>query len=288
MKNVGYYNGKIGLIEEMTVPMNDRAMYFGDGVYDATYAANRRIFELDSQMERFFNSYQALRMPFQMTREELKAELQKCVDLMDSDGEVMVYWQCTRGTGPRNHLFPTDGKPANLLITVREVPLTNLTKPMKTILVEDTRFLHCNIKTLNLIPSVMAYQEAFEAGCQEAIFHRGERVTECAHSNVHILKDGVFRTAPTDNLILPGITRKHLLKICEKAAIPYEEKAFTVDEMMEADEIIISSAGTLGIGVCEVDGKPVGGKDPELLHKLQETAVKDFEDETGYKLSLLS
>ena len=288
MKNVGYYNGKIGLIEEMTVPMNDRAMYFGDGVYDATYAANRRIFELDSHMERFFNSYQALRMPFQMTREELKAELQKCVDLMDSDGEVMVYWQCPRGTGPRNHLFPTDGKPANLLITVREVPLTNLTKPMKTILVEDTRFLHCNIKTLNLIPSVMAYQEAFEAGCQEAIFHRGERVTECAHSNVHILKDGVFRTAPTDNLILPGITRKHLLKICEKAGIPYEEKAFTVDEMMEADEIIISSAGTLGIGVCEVDGKPVGGKDPELLHKLQEAAVKDFEDETGYKLSVLS
>ena len=64
MKNVGYYNGKIGLIEEMTVPMNDRAMYFGDGVYDATYAATRRIFELDSHMERFFNSYQALRMPF--------------------------------------------------------------------------------------------------------------------------------------------------------------------------------------------------------------------------------
>ena len=112
-------------------------------------------------------------------------------------------------------------------------------------------------------------------------------MTECAHSNVHVLKDGVFRTAPTDNLILPGITRKHLLKICEKAGIPYEEKAFTVDEMMEADEIIISSAGTLGIGVCEVDGKPVGGKDPELLHKLQKAAVKDFEDETGYKLSVL-
>lgn len=287
MKNVGYYNGEIDEIEKMMVPMNDRAMYFGDGVYDATYAANRKIFEADAHIERFFNSFKALEMPFKMTREELKAELQKCVDLMDSDGEVMVYWQCTRGTGMRNHLFPTDGKAANLLITVREVPLVNLTRPMKVILVEDTRFLHCNIKTLNLIPSVMAYQRAEEAGCDEAIFHRGERVTECAHSNVHILKDGVFRTAPTDNLILPGITRKHLLKICDVAGIPYVEEAFTVDDLYTADEIIISSAGTLGVGVCEVDGKPVGGKAPELLRKLQETAVQDFYRETGYRLSVL-
>lgn len=287
MKNVGYYNGKIGAIEEMTVPMNDRAMYFGDGVYDATYAANRRIFEIDSHIERFFNSFKALKMPFQMSREELKAELQRCVNLMDSDGEVFVYWQCTRGTGMRNHLFPTDGKPANLLITVSEVPLTNLTVPMKAILVEDTRFLHCNIKTLNLIPSVMAYQKAKEAGCNEAIFHRGDRVTECAHSNVHILKDGVFHTAPTDNLILPGITRKHLLKICEKVGVPYVEEAFTVDDLYAADEIIISSAGTLGVGVCELEGKPVGGKDPALLRKLQEAAVADFNEETGYRLSVL-
>ena len=126
MKTVGYYNGKIDEIEKMMVPMNDRAMYFGDGVYDATYAANRKIFELPGHMERFFNSFHALEIPFRMTREELAAELQKCVDLMDSDGEVMVYWQATRGTGMRNHLFPTDGKPANLLITVREVPLTDL------------------------------------------------------------------------------------------------------------------------------------------------------------------
>ncbi len=287
MKNVGYYNGEIGEIERMMVPMNDRAMYFGDGVYDATYAAKRKIFEIDSHIERFFNSFKALRMPFQMTREELKAELQKCVDLIDSDGEVFVYWQCTRGTGMRNHLFPTDGKPANLLITVSESSLVNLNVPMKTILVEDTRFLHCNIKTLNLIPSVMAYQKAKEAGCNEAIFHRGDRVTECAHSNVHILKNGVFRTAPADNLILPGITRKHLLRICEECHIPYVEEAFSVDELFTADEIIISSAGTLGVGVCEIDGKKAGGKDPVLLRRLQEAAVADFERETGYKLSVL-
>lgn len=287
MKTVGYYNGNIGEIEEMMVPMNDRAMYFGDGVYDATYAANRKIFELEGHMERFFNSFKALEIPFRMTREELAAELQKCVDLMDSDGEVMVYWQATRGTGMRNHLFPTDGKPANLLITVREVPLSDLRTPYKVITLEDTRFLHCNIKTLNLIPSVIANQRANEAGCQEAIFHRGDRVTECAHSNVHILKNGKFITAPTDNLILPGITRKHLLRICEEQQIPYEERIFSLAEVFCADEIIISSAGTLGVGVCEVDGRPVGGKDPELLKRLQKAAVDDFEKETGYRPDIL-
>ena len=287
MKTVGYYNGKIDEIEKMMVPMNDRAMYFGDGVYDATYAANRKIFELPGHMERFFNSFHALEIPFRMTREELAAELQKCVDLMDSDGEVMVYWQATRGTGMRNHLFPTDGKPANLLITVREVPLTDLRMKYKVITLEDTRFLHCNIKTLNLIPSVIANQRAKEAGCSEAIFHRGDRVTECAHSNVHILKDGVFHTAPTDNLILPGITRQHLLRICEQIGVPYEEKPFTVADLFTADEIIISSAGTLGVGVCEIDGKPVGGKAPELLYKLQEAAVADFEKETGHRPDIL-
>lgn len=287
MKTVGYYNGKIGEIEEMMVPMNDRAMYFGDGVYDATYAANRKIFELEGHMERFFNSFKAMEIPFRMTREELAAELQKCVDLMDSDGEVMVYWQSTRGTGMRNHLFPTDGKPANLLITVREVPLSDLRTPYKVITLEDTRFLHCNIKTLNLIPSVIANQRAKEAGCQEAIFHRGDRVTECAHSNVHILKNGKFITAPTDNLILPGITRKHLLCICEAQQIPYEERIFSLAEVFDADEVIISSAGTLGVGVCEVDGKPVGGKDPELLKRLQKAAVDDFEKETGHRPDIL-
>ncbi|MBO5293426.1 MAG: aminotransferase class IV [Lachnospiraceae bacterium] len=287
MKTVGYYNGTIGEIEDMMVPMNDRAMYFGDGVYDATYAAKRNIFEMEWHLDRFYNSARLLEMPFTMPREELTAEIQKCVDLMDSDGEVMVYWQITRGTGMRNHAFPEDGKPANLLITIREMPLTDLRKPYRVITLEDTRFLHCNIKTLNLIPSVMANQRAKEAGCQEAVFHRGERVTECAHSNVHILKDGVFRTAPTDHLILPGITRKHLLKICEQAGIPYKEEAFRVEDLFTADEIIISSAGTLAVPVCEVDGKLVGGKAPELLHKLQETAVADFERETGYKLDIL-
>ncbi|MDD5789768.1 MAG: aminotransferase class IV [Spirochaetia bacterium] len=285
MKNVGYYNGKMGLQEEMSVPFLDRAMFFGDGVYDATYCANRRLFEIDYHTERFYNSLRLTRIPFKFSKEELVAELQKCIDAMDSDGVCFVYWECTRGTAPRNHLFP-DVEP-NLLITITESKLTDLRTPCKLITEEDTRFFHCNIKTLNLLPSVMGSQRAFEAGAKEVIFHRGERVTECAHTNVNILKGGKFITPPLDELILPGVTRRHYLEICKRLGIPYEERPFTLDELFAADEVFITSAGTLGLPAYEIDGKPVGGKDKALLKRLQTEAVADFYKETGYQADIV-
>lgn len=283
MKNIGYYNGKTGPIEEMTIPMNDRVVYFGDGVYDATYAVNHVIFALEDHLDRFYRSFSKLEIPFSMKREELAKVLQDLVDRVDDRDALMVYWQTTRGTGMRNHAYP-DG-PANLLVTIRPVPLTPIDATLRLITIEDTRFLHCDIKTLNLIPSVMAAQRAKEAGCNEAVFHRGETVTECAHSNVSIIKDGAFRTAPLTNLILPGTARKHLVALAEEVGMPAIEKAFTVDELMDADEVIVHSSGTLCNAVTEIDGKKVGGRAPELLKKLQNAAVKQFEDYTGVKFA---
>ena len=280
MENIGYYNGKTGPIEKMTIPMNDRAVYFGDGVYDATYAANHVIFKIEDHLDRFYSSCGKLRIPFEMERDRLAALLQSCVDRVDAAKSLFVYWQATRGTGMRAHAFPETGQ-ANLLITVSPCPLRAIDRKYKLITVEDTRFFHCDIKTINLIPSVMAAQQAKEAGCDEAVFHRGPVVTECAHSNVSILKNGVFRTAPLSNMILPGTARKHLIALAGENGVPVEETAFSLDEMMAADEIIVHSAGTLCNAACEIDGKPVGGRDPETLGILQRAAVKEFEDYTG-------
>ena len=109
----------------------------------------------------------------------------------------------------------------------------------------------------------MGSQRAFENGAKEVVFHRGERVTECAHTNVNILKDGKFITPPLDELILPGVTRRHYLEICKRIGVPYEERPFTLDELFAADEVFITSAGTLGLPAYEIDGKPVGRKDWE-------------------------
>ena len=279
MINLGYYNGKYGPLEEMTIPMNDRVCYFGDGVYDATYTANHTIFALDEHVDRLFRSMALIRIKPDKTKEEVKALLKEMVQKVESPDQF-VYLQVTRGTAPRAHVFPEDVNP-NWWITLTPGQLYDVSRPISCITKEDTRYFHCNIKTLNLLPSVLAAQEAKEHGCKEAILYRFGRVTECAHSNVSILKDGVFQTAPTDNLILPGITRKHLIELCGELGIPVREIPFSVKEMMEADEIIVSSSTIHGARVEKIDGIPVGGKAPELIKALQEAYHEKFRRETS-------
>ena len=279
MKTLGYYNGKFGEIDEMVIPMNDRVSFFGDGVYDATYSRNYNIFALDEHIDRFYNSAALLKIDLGMPKQEMKNILNEMVHKMDS-GNQFVYWQATRGTGVRNHAFPSDGSKANFWITLTEKDIVDTYKKIKLTTMEDTRFFHCNIKTLNLIPSVMASQRAKELGCDETVFHRGDRVTECAHSNVSIIKNGVFQTAPTDNLILPGIARAHLIKACKKLGIGALEYPFTVEELFDADEVIVSSSGSLCLAAEEIDGKAVGGKAPEILKAIQDEVLSEFMRET--------
>lgn len=280
MKNLGYYNGKYDELEKMSIPMLDRACYFGDGVYDATYAANYIIYNLDEHMDRFFNSAKILGIPLFHSKDELKQILRDMVNKLDC-GEQFVYWQVTRGTGMRSHTYP-DGS-SNLWIMLKPCDVQNTYDKIKLITLEDTRFYHCNIKTLNLIPNVLAAEKTKAAGCDECVFHRGDRVTECAHSNVHILKDGIFRTAPTDNLILPGIARANLLKACKLLDIPTAEEPFTLEMLFDADEVIVSSSGSFCLSASKIDGKPVGGKAPALLKQLQDLLVKDFKEKTTVK-----
>lgn len=278
MKNLGYYNGKFGEIEEMTVPMKDRACYFGDGVYEATMSRNYNIFLIDEHLDRLYNSAGLLKIKIVQTKEEMKAILMEMVSKMDS-GDNFIYWQVSRGTAARNHIFP-EGVSSNLYITISSQQIPDIYKKIKLITEEDTRFLHCNIKTINLIPSVMASQKAKEAGCTEAVLHRGDRVTECAHSNIHIIQDGILKTAPTDHLILPGITRAHIITACKKLGIPVDETPFTLDELMNADEIIVSSSSTLCRGAEEIDGKKVGGNAPGILKAIQDEVLREYMAET--------
>lgn len=280
MKDLGYYNGKYDLIENMMIPMNDRVCFFGDGVYEATYSKNHNIYVLDAHIDRFYRSAEKLKMVIPHTKDELKAILRDLVKKVD-DGEQFVYWQLTRGTAPRNHIFPSNPPmPGNLWVVLRPAKVKDTYKKIRLITAPDTRFLHCDIKTLNLIPAVMTATAAEEAGCYETVLHRDGRVTECSHSNVHIIKDGVFRTAPTDNLILPGIARANLIRFCGELGIPVCEEPFTLDEMMAADEVIVSSSSAFCLVAEEIDGKPVGGRAPELTKALQDIAVKDFEEST--------
>ena len=274
MKELGYYNGTIGELNEMTVPMNDRACWFGDGVYEAAMVRNYHFFALDEHIDRLFRSAGKLEITVPMDKDEMKSLLNDLARKMDT-GNLMAYWQVTRGSGPRGHAFPEG--PANLWVTLRPKEINPGTEPVGLITDEDIRFLHCDIKTLNLIPSVMAAEKAKRAGCYECVLYRpGGRVTECSHSNVHIIKDGVFYTAPTDNLILAGIARAHLIAACKRLGIPVSETPFTVDELMAADEIITSSSTAPCIRACRVNGQAAGMKREDLFDAIHKAVFDEY------------
>lgn len=278
MENLGYYNGRYGRLEEMMIPMNDRVCYFGDGVYDATYCSNHVIYLIDEHIDRFYNSASMLKIEIPCTKAELRDLLYEMVRKVDGDG-LFVYWQVTRGTAMRSHAFPD--VPANLWIMIKPMTLRDMSRRVGLTETEDTRFLHCNIKTLNLLPSVMANQKAVERGCYETVFHRGEIVTEGSHSNIHILKDGALITHPTDCYILPGIARRHLILACQALGLAVEERPFTMDELRDADEVLVTSSTNFCSLADRLDDTPIGGRAPELAERIQNWLMEEFRTYTA-------
>ena len=280
MKNIAYYNGRVAPIEDMMIPMNERSSYFGDGVYDAMFTIDRVPLQLDDHLRRFYRSAKRIDIDIPMDFDALRAMVLDFCRKVDSPDQ-MVYVQATRGVGMRNHPFSGAETGPSFWAWVRPAKMRDVYGAYRCVTMEDKRFFYCHIKTLNLLPAVLANQKAVEAHCDETIFHRGERVTECSHSNVHILKDGVLKTAPCDELILPGITRAHILGICRREGIPVIEEPFTLSEMMEADEVFFSSSSALTCRVREIDGKPVGMRDEATFARIRDAYQRKIKEECG-------
>ena len=284
MQAIAYYDGKIGAPDELMVPFNDRVHFFGDGVYDATVGANGKVYLLQDHLDRFYTSAKALDIHIPLEKQALGALLTQLLAQVEGTTHF-VYWQVTRGINDRNHVYP-EGMPGKLWVMIRPNHLNDPDVPIKLVTAPDTRFYHCNIKTLNLIPSVMAAQDAARRGVQETVFHRDGIVTECAHSNVSILKDGVFYSHPNDELILRGIAKTHMIQACYRLGITVMEKPYTLDDLRAADEIIVTSSSNFCLHACEVDGAPAGGKDPGTLKAIQDAVLQEYYDYTG-KTSVL-
>ena len=284
MQAIAYYDGKIGAPDELMVPFNDRVHFFGDGVYDATVGANGKVYLLQDHLDRFYTSAKALDIHIPMEKQALGALLTQLLAQVEGTTHF-VYWQVTRGINDRNHVYP-EGMPGKLWVMIRPNHLNDPDVPIKLVTAPDTRFYHCNIKTLNLIPSVMAAQDASRRGVQETVFHRDGIVTECAHSNVSILKDGVFYSHPNDELILRGIAKTHMIGACYRLGITVMEKPFTLEDLRAADEIIVTSSSNFCLHACELDGAPAGGKDPATLKAIQDAVLQEYYDYTG-KTSVL-
>lgn len=265
MKDVGYYNGKSGALEEMTVPMNDRGSYFGDGIYETVLVSGEHFADLDRHIDRFYRGAALLQMTVPYQKQELKKILTDTARLSEYPVKFL-YWQLTRGTSVRAHTFPASGP--NLWITVTKASLPEFQKPLKLITVQDTRHQYCHLKTLNLLPNVLAAEKAAQSGCDEAVFIRDGLITECSHSNIHILKNGRLFTAPCDCHILAGIGRENLIQACTRLNIPVTQEAFTLPSLLDADEVLVTSTTKICLRAEQINGIPVGGRAETQLQKL--------------------
>ncbi len=269
-----YYNGLFTSRENIKIPLNDRAVFFGDGIYDAAIGRHGKIFMLDEHIERFFTNARLLDLRVEFTKSELTKIL---LTLAENAGDecFFVYFQLSRSSDERTHSYP-DNAGANLLVTVSDIPFPDVKRRVSLTLADDIRYEMCHVKTLNLLPAVLASHKATALGKDETIFHRNGTVTECAHSNVHIITDSVILTHPKDKHILPGISRGHMLKVCKRLGIPVIEREFSVYELFKADEVLITSSSKLALRASSVDSVSFHCRENGLGRKICDEMLKDF------------
>ena len=280
MPALAYYNGKIGDREEIAIPLSDRSIFFGDAIYDAALAVNGNIVWEIEHIKRFFGNASALSIPLPYSEEQISALLRKIVKKSNYNC-AFLYFQVSRNLDKRMHSARNCQK-SNLLITVEKFTLQDSEKALSLITYPDKRYGYCNIKTVNLLPSVLAATFADNEGCDEAVFIRDGIVTECSRSNIFIIKDEKLLTHPKDERILPGIARQKILLVCQRLGIPAVERVFTEEELFSADEVLISSTTKLCLGANSVNGMAVGGKNPSLRRKIQGELHKEIDEFSKY------
>lgn len=283
LTGIAWINGKMSSLEEAQVPFLDRGYFFGDGVYEAIKVAGGKLFAMQEHLERFERSMKEIRIPAPKTTAEFAAIIRECVDKAGIP-DAMVYLQVTRGVGPRMHGFLPKAEPMVTLFVAPMAPVAEAVRNagVKCVTVADERWAHPHIKTLNLLPNVLAKQIAEEQGAYEAIFIRGAEpggglITEASSSNIMAVVDGSVVTPPTTGSILPGVTRAIMIETAREAGIPVLERDLTLEELRRAEEIMVTNTGVEVLGVRELDGVPVGkGVPGPMTRKLYEVFMEGF------------
>jgi len=274
MPDIGFVNGRFTPLAEATVSIEDRGFQFGDGIYEVIRTYHGQPFQLDAHLARLERSAKAIELPLPWGLQQWATYIH---DGIKRSGypESKVYLQLTRGSAPRDHLFPASVKPTAVM-TVREIKPVDPALQAAGVAVmtmDDWRWGRCDIKSVNLLPNVMARQKAKQAGAFEALFIRNGQVTEGAVSNVMVVTAGRVLTAPEGERILSGVTRTLVLELAKKEGLSVEERFVTQDELLRADEIFLTSTTIEVLPVIRVDGKTIGpggsGKPGPVTQKLQ-------------------
>ncbi|MBP2099401.1 D-amino-acid transaminase [Enterococcus rivorum] len=271
------WNDQIVQRDEVKLDIEDRGYQYGDGLYEVVRVYNGHLFMFQEHLNRLWTGAEKIKLHLPFTKEELATNLKKLVAL-EGIQEGKLYFQVTRGIdSPRNHALPDPTKVSGVLtanIIPYERPVEKQLKGIKVGVVPDTRWLHCDIKSLSLLGNVLALENARSRGFDDAVLVRDGKVTEASAANFWLVKDDVIYTHPDGNLILPGITKKKIIQLATDLGIPVKEKAFNEEELFSADECFISGSLIELIPVVQIEDQVVGtGQLGEWTKKIQEAYI---------------
>lgn len=262
--------------DHVTYPYEERGLQFGDGVYEVIRIYKGTYYLLTEHVDRLFRSAEAIKIALPFTKEEVTQLLHELLEKNDMKNDGKVYLQATRGSVKRDHVFPENVE-ANFYAYVEDQArnTTALEQGVKTITTRDIRWENCYIKSLNLLPNVMAKQEAKEQGAFEAILHIDGLVTECSSSNAYLVKNEKIYTFPSTKRILHGCVRMRVEQFAADLGIPFIEEAFTLEDIATADELFLTSSTTEVMPISEVDGNRIGDGTPGPITKRLQVAYEE-------------
>jgi D-alanine transaminase len=269
--SIVYLNGEYLPATEARVSVNDRGFLFSDGVYEVTPAYGGRLFRMDRHLARITRGLGALRIGLDPSGLERVHERLLAENGLDEKEIAYVYVQVTRGVAPRAHAFPSPDVAPTVYAFAREH-----TRPARAVweqgfsavTVPDRRWARVDIKTIGLLPNVLAQQAAVEAGANDALFVKDGIAIEGAHSNFFAVVGGTLLTHPTSNVILPGITREYVLELARQLEVPVEERPIQLEELEDAEEAFFTGTTTEIRPTVRIDGRAIGNGRPGPVTKL--------------------
>lgn len=278
-----YLNGQYIPRQRASIDVDDRGFLFADGVYEVIHSYEGRLFQMDAHLQRMEHGLHSLCIamdngPGSLLQVVREVAEQLIVENGLTSGEATVYVQITRGSAPRTHGFPPAGTPPTVYAAAkRYIPQRDQAEEgIAAILVPDPRWARCDIKSIALLPNVLARQRAIEAGAADAVFVRDGVALEGTSSNFLGVFNGEVITAPKTNYILPGITRDVVIGLCASIGVPIQERPILEQQLGEAEELFLSSTILEIRPIVQLNGQPVGTGTPGPVTRRIQRAFRDL------------
>jgi len=257
--NIAFLNGRFMPISQAKVHVEDRGYQFGDGVYELIRTYHGKIFFVDDHLSRMEKSAKAIGLNLFYTRAQWK-KIIMTAHQKSRFPEARIYIQVTRGVAPRTHEIPSNLRPTTLITVRRFIPLPAKVRKrgVSIATTEDFRWGRCDLKSINLLPNILAKHKARAEGAFEAVFIRNGWVAEGSTSNIFAVLSRSLVTPPTGPYLLAGITRDLVLGLAKQAGLDVKERDFSLDEVCQADEVFLTGTSIEVLPVVKVNGHTIG------------------------------